>query len=409
MTKIMALAQQSIIIELSLSRCLSRVQCKRDAHPPSSTREQLTTLRSTQISNRVDVSLRNALLQRLKEGESHLSKKSTLGVLQRRINVSSLSQYTFYYSDIPSGNVALFNSSHARLAAPFFLAPLLIFLKSGTVVKTIAIVSRVAVSLVAPLKLGAQRILIWWHGHEHIAQLRAQQLASTVLGGLGEKAGSHHWHRPHFHRTTVVLLAAPVVLLAVAVLASLERTPVWGRWRVIMMSADEEALLIDEFLAPGTPEGVDPSAPIKRDWLAILREASGEESGPPGTLCGLRVVDPASDWRVRWVQDVFHRLEAGVDRANLTADCKENKVFSIDGHEFVLPPVKYPLTVRPAMIKHYSEDVPVDGPLVTHHGCLVVESPLRNAFSIGFGPALGSDASRYGEAPGVVVVYTGMW
>ena len=73
------------------------------------------------------------------------------------------------------------------------------------------------------------------------------------------------------------------------------------------------------------------------------------------------------------------------------------------------PAVEVPLSVRPAVLKHHGHDPDEEslGPLVTRFGCLVVESPLCNAFSLGFGPARASDDRRYQEAPGVIVVQTG--
>lgn len=330
-------------------------------------------------------------------GHLHISN-----AFQQAIKLTKTARCTPYSGQI-LGSLVVVQPLSPRLAAPIFLAPLLAFLKSGTVIKSITLVSRIALSLVAPLRLGARRILVWWHGHEHVAELHARAVAA------GETSSSHHWHGPHFKRTTVILLATPVVLVAIAVLASLERTPIWGRWRVIMMSADEEALMIEEFLAPGTPEKANMDANVKRDWVAILRVANEEGDSPPGTLSGGRILDLEKDWRARWVQDVLLKLEAGIANSNLTADCKEKKVFKIDGHEFALPPPDYPLGVRSALLKHldHLEDGHAEGPLVTHFGCLVIDSPERNAFSLGFGPAPDANGDRHQEAPGVVVVYTG--
>lgn len=295
------------------------------------------------------------------------------------------------------------------MAAPIFLAPLLGLLKSSAVLKTITVVSRVAVSLVGPLRLGSKRILRWWHGHEHIAQLHAAARAAHMEGG--ETAGSNRAHHKwHFKRTIFVLLSTPVVLLVVASLASLERTPISGRWRIIMLNTDEEAMLVDEFLRAGAPADTHLDSTIPRNWLAILRAAYGPGAGPEGTFMGCRVLDPQTDWRAQWVLNILRRLEDGIPHSNLTAQhLKEPEEMEVDGKRYLLPPVKYPLTVRPALLKHHghSEDEAVDGPLLTRYGLLVVDSPICNAFSVGFGPALASEERDQGEAPGVVVVYTG--
>ncbi|KAI5117558.1 hypothetical protein M0805_004471 [Coniferiporia weirii] len=280
-------------------------------------------------------------------------------------------------------------------------ASLVPFLKSGTVVKSISVVSQVTLSLVASLRLYARKVLHWWHGYDHIDKMKAQQAPGTRTP-----------HRRHFRRTKIVLTCLPIALLCIAVLASLERTPVWGRWRVIMMSADEEARLVEEFLRPGSPPGAHVDATAPRDWVAILRAAGGEDAGPPGTLMGLRVVDPRTDWRARWVASVFAQLEDGVRHLNLTSENAEAgcNVLDVGEARFVAPPAEYPLTVRPALLKYHghSENENPEGPLLTRYACLVVESPVCNAFSVGFGPALKSEPCRNEEAPGVVVVYTGL-
>ena len=299
------------------------------------------------------------------------------------------------------------NSSELRMAAPFFIAPIIALFKSGTALKVIGISTRVAVTVVAPLRFQARRILRWWHGHDHVSKIRAERAAIEAA----QPDYTHPRHGGHFRRTTLVLLGAPVILLAFALLASLERTPVWGRWRVIMLSTDEEAMLVDEFLRPGAPEGSHLDTTLPRDWLAILRAACGEDAGPPGTLMGMPVLDMRTDWRARWVQNVFQQLEDGVVKSNLTSqntiDCM---VINVDGKDYVVPPVKYPLTIRPASLHHHgrSNEEAVEGPLLTRYACLVVESPVRNAFSLGFGPGLGTESAGQ-EAPGCIVVFTGQF
>ncbi|EJD01669.1 uncharacterized protein FOMMEDRAFT_158821 [Fomitiporia mediterranea MF3/22] len=275
------------------------------------------------------------------------------------------------------------------------------YLKSGTVFKAITAIGRISFAIIASLRLQGRRILKWWHGPEQYERIRAEQKAS------GKK--KHSWH---FRRTTIVCIATPIACLVIATLASLERTPVWGRWRVIMMSSDEEARLVEEFLRPGSVPGAHLDTTTARDWLAILRAACGEEAGPPGTLMGMSVLDPNVDWRARWVMNTFARLEDGVRHVNLTSeDVNEGcNVVNFGSTRFAIPPVEYPLTIRPAALKHHgrSEDEHVEGPLVTRYGLLVIDSPVCNAFSLGFGPALQSESRKDEEAPGVVVVFTGL-
>ncbi|KAL5487578.1 hypothetical protein ACEPAI_5686 [Sanghuangporus weigelae] len=328
---------------------------------------------------------------------------------------------------------ALDHSPAHLIAAPIFLAPLIAFLKttsifkagavalaflktsvvakffasaiayfkSGAVFKTITGAGRVSLAVIGYLRLQGRKLLRWWHGNEYYERRKAEQ-----------EARRRSWFFPHFGRTTLIIISLPITLLTFTILASIERTPVWGRLRIIMMSTDEEALLVEEFLKPGSPPGAHLDNTTARDWLAILRAASGEEASPPGTLMGMPVLDPRFDWRVRWVLDVFRQLEDGVKRVNLmTEHVKDgHNVVEIGSTRFAVPPVDYPLTVRPAALRHHgrTEDERVEGPLVTRYGCLVVESPACNAFSLGFGPALQTDPNKNEEAPGVVVVFTGL-
>ena len=319
------------------------------------------------------------------------------------------------------------------MAAPFFLAPLIgllkstsifkagaaavtflkagilgkafasavAYFKSGTVFKAIAGTSRWLLGFIAYLRLQGRKLLRWWYGPEVYARREAER-----------EARGRSWFPPHFGRTIYFIFAGLFTFISIAILASYERTPVWGRWRIIMMSTDEEATLVEEFLKPGSPQGAHLDNTTARDWLAILRAASEEDASPPGTLMGMPVLDPRFDWRARWVMDVFSQLEDGIKRVNLTSDHVKDgyNVVQIGSATFAVPPIEYPLTIRPAALRHHgrAEDEHVEGPLVTRYGCLVVESPVCNAFSLGFGPALQSDTNKSEEAPGVVVVFTGL-
>lgn len=296
------------------------------------------------------------------------------------------------------------NSSEMMMAAPFFLAPFLVVLKSGTALKVLATVSRIAIALVAPLRLGSRRILRYWHGEDHIEAVKAEARAQRAEGMKVPRPS-------HFRRTTLILLATPLVFLAVSVIASVEEAPIWGRWRIIMLSPSEEALLIEEFLRAGSPPESHLDENTPRDWLRILRSACGEDdsTNPPGTLMGMTVLNPMTDWRVRWVQDTLQKLEDAVPHCNLTGTGDSSPSSTISSQGYATPPVDFPLTIRPAVLQHhghYAEEH-ADGPLLTKYGCLVIDNPLCNAFSLGFGPALKVEKSQNQEAPGVVVVQTG--
>jgi hypothetical protein len=326
------------------------------------------------------------------------------------------------------------------MAAPFFLAPLLGFLKSGAALKIFGVVSRVAVAIAAPLRLHSKHFLRFWHGSDYKFH-RHPAGGSDAPGDASSdtKKRRSSWRHPHFKRTTMAILGTPVVLFIAGILASLERTPVWGRWRVIMISDDEEAMLIEELLRPGTyptasplPEPDAPAATsvkhthsittAPRDWITILRVLCDDnaqqstEPDSPQLLLGGVVLDPKTDWRARWVQDVLTRLEDNVCKSGLTLDESTRKQAVEDAMKQLdhtkPPPVEYPLAVRSALLQGREQGMiePISSDtLVTRYGCVVIDAPICNAFSIGFGPAL-SDKDLLPsaqEAPGVVVVYTG--
>lgn len=301
------------------------------------------------------------------------------------------------------------------LAAPLFLAPLLGlfksgviaktvtvavgYLKSGAIIKVISAVSKVSFSIIASLRLAARRILRWWHGEEHIKQLRLQR----------KQSGQSRKRNTHFRRTIAVLAWTPLFLIWLVFTASMERTPVWGRWRVILMSTDEEAMMLEEFLRAGCPAGAKLEENKPLDWLAILRPAFND-CGPEGTLQGMQVLDPNMDWRAAWVKNVFMRLQDGIHLLNL-ADMHgqhHEYVWDIAGAHYVVKPPDLPLTVRPSQAHEHAMEENQERPLLTRYGLLVVDGPVPNAFSIGFGPAKMIGDGENEEAPGVVVVYTGI-
>lgn len=302
------------------------------------------------------------------------------------------------------------------MSVPVILAPILALLKSGTVLKTVGIVGRLSLALITPLRFRGKRILRWWHGEDHPA------LQSPQNGSSESESSQHQWH---FRRTTIVLISLPFGLLVVALLASLERTPIWGRWRIIMMSTEEEQLVLSELLRAGSPSAPSTNedgqlaanfeATTPRDWLAILRNIVGDDEAgaPPGTLSGCRVVTEEDDWRVHWVVDVLRRLEDAIARCNLSTS--EHVIATLPSDDrssasLDIPPVKFPLSVRPSLSSHLGVDGDEEqaGPLLTRHGYLVLDSLLCNAFSVGFGPTLKQPDVQEQEAPGVVVVYTGL-
>lgn len=80
--------------------------------------------------------------------------------------------------------------------------------------------------------------------------------------GKSEKLGA---------RILPILLVLPLVMLGSIILASVESTPVTGRWRIIMLSPEEEGELVDSIVGGGELE--------RRDWEGILGRVLKSEGG----------------------------------------------------------------------------------------------------------------------------------
>ncbi|KAH8918712.1 hypothetical protein BT69DRAFT_1353709 [Atractiella rhizophila] len=185
------------------------------------------------------------------------------------------------------------------------------------------------------------------------------------------------WSRwPGARWVGLVLLLLPVLMSGAVLLSSLERTPITGRVRMVLLSEGEERELVHSVLAPSHVDG-------KSDWVPILKSVLGEDQDVQGarTLMGGRVLEEG-DWRTLWVGHVLKRLEDGVP------------VLTPDGEkELDMPKLKYPLTPRLGGEK-----------AAALYDVLVVERNERNAFSFGFGPA---EWEGEGMTGGVIVVFTG--
>jgi hypothetical protein len=241
-------------------------------------------------------------------------------------------------------------SSTATRSGPAILPPLLGLLKSTSALKYVNLLSRLSLSLVPVF-------------------LKRHFMSATVSHSLLRMA----WFA----------LLFPVLLLAATAIASMEKTPISGRWRVLMLSTEEEDALVASLQGRGA------NAP--NHWLEILRHVLGETDAPAETLLGGRVLDAATDWRVGWAQVTLAALEASLGKLALT-DADVN----LDG---LRPP---PLTH--SFVPRCTDQQATPSALsATRYPLLVVDRPEKNAFSFGFAPQTGGAANK---GPGVVVVCT---
>lgn len=197
-----------------------------------------------------------------------------------------------------------------------------------------------------------------------------------------------------------VVFLLPLSLLAATIIASLEKTPLTGRWRVILLSPAEEEKIVET---------------LQKTWRSSVNDvlASAVESGtPPAQI-------PITDWRHRWVEATLRRLENAVSLLQSEPTALLRRPTAKDDYPFP-PPSTFPLAARPRpaqsahewMNPHHEVSTETNAAgesskAVEHHNlnligppysCLVVDDPeSQNAFSYGFGPG----------GAGGVVVFTG--
>ncbi|PBL03496.1 hypothetical protein ARMGADRAFT_912638 [Armillaria gallica] len=183
-----------------------------------------------------------------------------------------------------------------------------------------------------------------------------------------------------------ILLLIPATLFWLTIIASLERTPLTGRWRLIILSPEEEDDIATQLAGPGWYKAVD-------DILA--------QDGPTRYI-------PPSDWRYEWVRNTLRSLEGTLPILIQERELCPDWVEYGPHNQPLPPPAEYPLRPRPrasetlrrmcsAMCERTAPPVPhaVAGP---PYSLLVVDKPeASNAFSYGFGP----------DGGGGIVVYSG--
>ncbi|KAJ1308079.1 hypothetical protein OPQ81_002144 [Rhizoctonia solani] len=293
--------------------------------------------------------------------------------------------------------VALFHASRPNQGLPFvWLAGLL---KTSTALAFAQTAGRITMSLLPviflKLKFASRFLRKVPVDHPHYAQKREKIL--RVRWKLWVAVG--------------VLVVVPLTLFVSAILASLERTPLTGRVRLIMLSAEEEEEIARELKGAGWYTSV----------AQILVNAS-----PSGTMP--RVIPP-DDWRWNWVEQTLRQLERAIPKLQEHSDnpatwyaawIKDHpgETLGIEGPEWkttypIPPPPQYPLVPRPRVAQLLHE-IPISPTTEGHHhghshhhsphtqlgppySLLLVDLPESNALSYGFG----------GDGGGGIVVYSG--
>lgn len=172
-----------------------------------------------------------------------------------------------------------------------------------------------------------------------------------------------------------VLLFVPFTLFWLAILASAEQTPITGRWRLIILSPEEEDEIAAQLRGP--------------NWYHAVTEILSTD-GPPKLI-------PTTDWRYQWVRDTLRRLEAGIPILQREQELASYWLDTTPDQPPLPPPAEYPLRPRPRAtdtMRRWSEGLcGRSSPHSAHviagppYSLLIVDKPdAANAFSYGFGP-----------------------
>lgn len=185
----------------------------------------------------------------------------------------------------------------------------------------------------------------------------------------------------------LIIFILPFVLLSGVYISALERVPLTGRWRIILLTPEEEDK-ISTSLAGG-------------NWYksVINLLTTAESPAPP--------VVPLDDWRWEWVRGVLRSLESAV--INESQRIAQNLPPSFTDPESSGPRVPwtgYPLKPRPRVSSRLHSALPGSekGSGAEHlelgppYSLMLMEKDERNAFSYGFG----------GKGAGGIVVFTGL-
>ncbi|KAF9238523.1 hypothetical protein BU15DRAFT_47588 [Melanogaster broomeanus] len=263
-----------------------------------------------------------------------------------------------------SERVAWFHSTQRRPSLP--LIPILLSaFKASTTIEVARTAGRIALTFV-PLILFKNR---WtkkyikhhdrFHGEPVSEEKKAMLLKHLRLRTV------------FFH----VLLFIPAALFWIAILASMERTPLTGRWRLIILSPEEEDEIAAQLAGP--------------QWYEAVTEILSSEGAPK--------IIPSHDWRYQWVRDTLRRLESAIPVLQHEQESSTPWLDAGPDDIPLPPPAEYPLRPRPRAtdsMRQFSETLcgrrstssahVISGP---PYSLLIVDRPdASNAFSYGFGP-----------------------
>ncbi|OXH37082.1 hypothetical protein J008_02301 [Cryptococcus neoformans] len=178
----------------------------------------------------------------------------------------------------------------------------------------------------------------------------------------------------------------PFLLICGAYIAGLERVPLTGRWRLILLTPEEEDA-ISTSLAGGN---------WYRSVINLL--TTPERPAPP--------IVPTDDWRWAWVQSVLSRLETAALTECQLIPPEQRPHKEYDSPLPLPPPTYHPFKPRPRVSSLLHSVLPGGEPNTGRehlevgppYNIMLLQKDEQNAFSYGFG----------GKKAGGIVIYTGL-
>ncbi|KAJ6619774.1 hypothetical protein B0H10DRAFT_2024923 [Mycena sp. CBHHK59/15] len=260
-----------------------------------------------------------------------------------------------------------------RQAAP--LIPLLAVLKASAAMELVRTAGRIVLTVLPVILIKNHKT----RRHLKHAALHGvpidEERTNTLLKRIRNRTLLFH-----------ALFFIPGILFWSTIFASLERTPLTGRWRLILLSPEEEDEIATQLAGPG--------------WYQAVGEILSQD--------GSAQLIPPTDWRYGWVRDTLRELEHTIPVLINEEEICKNWPQGGDDNIPLPPPAEHPLRPRPRASEYLrmfcesmcNRNVPpvphsIPGP---PYSLLVVDKPeASNAFSYGFGP----------DGGGGIVVYSG--
>ncbi|KAG9316940.1 hypothetical protein JVU11DRAFT_3023 [Chiua virens] len=266
-----------------------------------------------------------------------------------------------------SMNVAQWFHSTPRRQGLGGLVPLLGAFKVSTTIELARTAGRIALTLVplVMLKNRWTKKILKHHTHFHPEGVSEEKKAALLKRVRSRTLITH------------LLLFIPAALLWLGILASVEQTPLTGRWRLIVLSPEEEDEIAAQLAGP-------------KWYQAVTDILSNEGEGPPKLI-------PARDWRYQWVQDTLNKLESVIPMLQHERELSAHWLDVGPENPPLPPPAEYPLRPRPRgtdRMRRFSDTLcgrkstpsahVISGP---PYSLLIADRPdAENAFSYGFGP-----------------------